>query len=105
MVDKITTPPTAQAQIDKINEIIDNLSSGGASYTASCPAITPVDGVATWTVTHNLGSQAVVTALYSNNNKITLLLSLFLNGLKTTTPPYYYLYPFKTSPHQIISFF
>lgn len=43
---------------------------GGTSYTASCPAITPVDGVATWTVTHNLGSQAVVTALYSNNNKI-----------------------------------
>ena len=70
MVDKIITPPTAQAQIDKINEIIDNLSSGGASYTASCPAITPVDGVATWSITHNLGSQAVVTALYSNNNKI-----------------------------------
>lgn len=72
MVDKITSPPTAQSQIDKINEIIDNLGSGsgGASYTATCPAITPVDGVATWTVTHNLGSQAVVTALYSNNNKI-----------------------------------
>ena len=43
---------------------------GGASYSATCPAITPVDGVATWNVTHNLGTQAVVTALYSNGNKV-----------------------------------
>ena len=42
----------------------------GASYSATCPAITPVDGVASWVVTHNLDTQAVVTALYSNGNKI-----------------------------------
>lgn len=54
-----------------IKTYVDNNSGGsGTSYTATCPAITPVDGVATWSVTHNLGSQAVVTALYSNNNKI-----------------------------------
>lgn len=71
MVDKITSPITSIELINKTNEIIDNLgSSSGVSYTATCPAITPVDGVATWSVTHNLGTQAVVTALYSNGNKV-----------------------------------
>ena len=65
MVDKITSPITSIELINKTNEIIDNLGSGGgASYSATCP------GVATWSVTHNLGTQAVVTALYSNGNKI-----------------------------------
>lgn len=72
MVDKITSPITSIELINKTNEIIDNLGSGGggASYSATCPAITPVDGVATWVVTHNLDTQAVVTALYSNGNKV-----------------------------------
>lgn len=71
MVDKITSPITSIELINKTNEIIDNLgSSSGVSYTATCPAITPVDGVATWVVTHNLDTQAVVTALYSNGNKV-----------------------------------
>jgi len=74
-VNKITTPPTPQEQIDKINEIIDNLGGGGGGgsnlvYTTTCPALTSTDGVCTWTVTHNLGSQSIVTALYSGGNKI-----------------------------------
>ena len=36
-VSKITTPPNAQEQIDKINEIIDNLGGGASveAYTAA----------------------------------------------------------------------
>lgn len=37
------------------------------SYTTTCPAITPVSDIATWTVTHNLGSTNVVCSLYDSN--------------------------------------
>lgn len=37
------------------------------SYTTTCPAITPVNDIATWTVTHNLGSTNVVCSLYDSN--------------------------------------
>ena len=42
-------------------------SGGGLSYTTTCPAITPSSGVATWSVTHNLGTQAVITELYTSS--------------------------------------
>lgn len=71
MVDKITSPITSIELINKTNEIIDNLgSSSGVSYTATCPAITPVDGVATWSVTHNLGTENIQATLYSGGNEI-----------------------------------
>lgn len=43
---------------------------GGVSYTASCPAITPVDGVATWAITHSLGTENIQATLYSGGNEI-----------------------------------
>lgn len=51
MVNKITTPPTNNEVIDKVNEIIDNLG-GGTSYTAGTGiditnGIISVDGVQT----------------------------------------------------------
>lgn len=36
-------------------------------YNAECPAITPVQDIATWTVTHNLGSSNVICSLYDSN--------------------------------------
>ena len=42
--------------------------AGGGSYSTTCPAITPVSGVATWVVTHNLGTRNVVVSLYDNNS-------------------------------------
>lgn len=71
MVDKITSPITSIELINKTNEIIDNLGSGGGdSYSAVCPAITPVDGVATWSVTHSLGTENIQATLYSGGNEI-----------------------------------
>lgn len=67
VVEKILTPPTVQGQIDKINEIIDYLGdSGNTSYVATCPALTPLEGVVTWTVTHNLGTSNVSAFVYSS---------------------------------------
>lgn len=68
-VNKLTTPPTPQEQINKINEIIDNLEqgSGGLSYTATCPAITISSGIASWSVTHNLGTTSVIAMLYNSS--------------------------------------
>lgn len=67
VVEKILTPPTVQGQIDKINEIIDYLrDSENTSYVASCPALTPLEGVVTWTVTHNLGTSNVSAFVYSS---------------------------------------
>jgi len=68
MVDKITSPITSTELINKINDIIDNLGSGGGlSYSASCPAITISSGVASWSVTHNLGSTDIVAILYNSS--------------------------------------
>ena len=48
---------------------IDDIG-GGLSYTATCPAITPVDGVATWSLTHSLGTENIQATLYSGGNEI-----------------------------------
>lgn len=52
-----------------IKTYVDNNSGGGGglAYTAACPAITIMDGVATWAVTHNLGTQTIITQLYSSS--------------------------------------
>ena len=73
MVDKITSPITSIELINKTNEIIDNLGSGGSgglSYSSTCPAITPVSGVATWNVTHNLGTENIVVSLYNSSGAL-----------------------------------
>lgn len=72
-VSKITTPPNAQEQINKINEIIDNLGGGGSSglvYSATNSAITPTSGIASWTVSHNLNTSNIVVSLFSNGLEI-----------------------------------
>jgi hypothetical protein len=61
---------TINSNFAYLDEKIDDMGSGGLSYTATCPAITPVDGVATWSITHNLGTQDIMTALYSGGNKV-----------------------------------
>ena len=54
----LTTP-------DKTNIVSAINSMGNMSYTAKCPAITPVDGIATWVITHNMGSLGIVCSLYT----------------------------------------
>ena len=68
-VSKITTPVTPLELIEKTNEIIDNLGQGGGglSYSATCPAITIASGIASWSVTHNLGTTSVIAMLYNSS--------------------------------------
>ena len=61
---------TINSNFAYLDEKIDDMGSGGLSYTATCPAITPVDGVATWSVTHSLGTENIQATLYSGANEI-----------------------------------
>ena len=48
--------------------MVDDDTIGGA-YTATCPAITISSGEATWSITHNLGTQNVIVTLYDSSGK------------------------------------
>lgn len=58
---------TANAGTDVTIALDAGGGGGGLSYSADCPAITPSSGVATWSVTHSLGTQAVITELYTSS--------------------------------------
>lgn len=49
-----------------IKTYVDN-KFGNSGYHTTCPAITPVSGVATWVVTHNLGSSDIICTLYNDS--------------------------------------
>lgn len=58
--------------VNASNEVISSQKAiktyvDNKKYIAQCPAITPVEGVANWTVTHNLGTPYVICALYDSN--------------------------------------
>ena len=56
---------TTSVKTDLVSAV--NSLNVDTSYTANCPAITPSSGVATWTVTHNLGSTGVICTLYNKD--------------------------------------
>jgi len=87
MVDKITTTPTTGGVISKINEIIDNLGGGssGLAYSAECPAITIASGVATWAVTHNLGTTNVIANLYNVSTGAEIEKNIVVNSANAIT--------------------
>ena len=59
------------AQVNKVNEIVDVLNDNlNMYYSTTIPALTPVDGVCTWTVTHNLGTENVNCSLYNGDNLV-----------------------------------
>lgn len=56
---------TTSVKTDLVSAV--NSLNVSTSYTEECPALTPVSGVATWTVTHNLGSTGVICSLYNKD--------------------------------------
>ena len=59
------------SQVNKVNEIVDVINDNyNMYYTGTNPALTPVNGVATWTVTHNLGTEAVTCSVYQNDSLV-----------------------------------
>lgn len=81
-IDKVTTPPSQKEVIDKINEIIDNL--GTCSFSSTCPALTPSSGLVTWNVTHNLGTNNVIVALYDSSGN-DVMRSITINSANAIT--------------------
>lgn len=68
---------TAQTSIGDLSDLTTSVKTDlvsavnslnvDTSYTAKCPAITPSSGIATWVVTHNLGSEAIISTLYDKD--------------------------------------
>lgn len=56
---------------------------GNVNYTGSCPAITPIDNICTWTVNHNLGTTNVLCALYHGD--IEIARNVLVNSANTIT--------------------
>ena len=55
-------------QVNKVNEIVDVLNDNlNMYYSVENPQLVPVEGVATWTVTHNLGTENVNCSLYNGD--------------------------------------
>lgn len=64
--------------INKANNIFNTINDNfnylnnkveDLSYSSNCPAITVSNGVATWSVTHNLNSQNVAVSLYNSSGQ------------------------------------
>lgn len=59
------------SHVNKTNEIIDALNDGlNSSYSEESPALTPVEGVCTWTITHNLGTEDVNCTVYEGSSEV-----------------------------------
>ena len=54
--------------LSKTNEVIDAINEGlNSSYTELNPLLTSVEGICTWTVTHNLDTENVSCSLYDGD--------------------------------------
>ena len=59
------------AQVNKINEIVDNLNQDlNFYYTEENPVLTPVEGDCIWTVNHNLGTTNVTYSIYQGSEPV-----------------------------------
>ena len=57
--------------LSKTNEMIDVINeSVNSSYSEQNPVLTSVDGVCTWTITHNLGTEEVSCTVYEGDSAI-----------------------------------
>lgn len=71
-------------QVNKVNEIVDVLNDNLNMYFSSTnPALTPVEGVCTWTVTHNLGTENVNCSLYNGDNLVISNVSITSDNVVT----------------------
>ena len=58
-------------QVNKVNEIVDVLNDNlNMYYSTTNPALTPVEGVCTWTITHNLGTENINCTIFEGDNLV-----------------------------------
>ena len=73
-------------QVNKVNEIVDVLNDNlNMYYSAQNPALTSVEGVCTWTVTHNLGTENVNCSLYNGDNLVISNVSITSDNVITVS--------------------
>ena len=69
--------------VSAVNEVVDTFSN--LSYAVSSPALTPSEGVCTWQITHNLGTQDIICTLYDSGVEITKNTTLDSDNAITVT--------------------
>ena len=73
-------------QVNKVNEIVDVLNDNlNMYYSEENPALTPVEGIATWTVTHNLGTENVNCSLYNGDMLVLSSVSITSENVVTVS--------------------
>ena len=74
------------AQVNKVNEIVDVLNDNlNMYYSEENPALTSVEGIATWTVTHNLGTENVNCSLYNGDMLVLSSVSITSENVVTVS--------------------
>lgn len=70
--------------VSAINSIHSD-PSGNRGYVDYCPEITPIDGIATWVITHDLESSSILCALYDTTNGIEIVKNVKIDSLNQIT--------------------
>ena len=74
------------AQVNKVNEIVDVLNDNlNMYYSEENPSLTSVEGIATWTVTHNLGTENVNCSLYNGDMLVLSSVSITSENVVTVS--------------------
>lgn len=64
-------------EVNKVNEIVDTLNDNlGMYYSEYNPELTPVDGTASWVVTHNLNTKNISCCLFDEDDIIVSKISI-----------------------------
>ena len=64
-------------EVNKVNEIVDTLNDNlGMYYSEYNPELTPVDGTASWVVTHNLGTKNISCCLFDEDDIVVSKISI-----------------------------
>ena len=73
-------------QVNKVNEIVDVLNENlNMYYSAENPVLVPTSGIATWTVTHNLGTENVNCSLYNGDMLVLSSISITSDNVVTVS--------------------
>ena len=74
------------AQVNKVNEIVDVLNENlNMYYSEENPVLVPTSGIATWTVTHNLGTENVNCSLYNGDMLVLSSVSITSENVVTVS--------------------
>ena len=72
-IEKLPDIVYPRSLVQKTNEIIDVLNQvTDGRYSEENPALTPVEGICTWTVTHNLGTEDITYEIYEGASPIVI---------------------------------